>query len=45
MPVMYYKTPVGIAQITEEDGFISQIHILDGEHELPLPKPRCLKKW
>jgi methylated-DNA-[protein]-cysteine S-methyltransferase len=36
MPVMYYKTPVGIAQITDDDGFISQIHILDGEHE-PTP--------
>lgn len=33
MPVAYYKTPVGIAQITEEDGFISQIHIMDDEHE------------
>ncbi len=33
MPVMYYKTPVGIAQITEDDGFISRIHILDGEHK------------
>jgi methylated-DNA-[protein]-cysteine S-methyltransferase len=34
MPVTYYKTPVGIAQITEEDGFISRIHILDEEHEV-----------
>jgi methylated-DNA-[protein]-cysteine S-methyltransferase len=33
MPVTYYQTPVGIAQITEEDGYISRIHILDEEHE------------
>jgi methylated-DNA-[protein]-cysteine S-methyltransferase len=31
MPVTYYKTPVGIAQITEDDGFISRIHIMDEE--------------
>jgi methylated-DNA-[protein]-cysteine S-methyltransferase len=34
MPVAYYKTPVGIAQITEEDSFISKIHIMDDEHEV-----------
>ncbi|MCC8423338.1 methylated-DNA--[protein]-cysteine S-methyltransferase [Mucilaginibacter sp. UR6-11] len=31
MPVAYYKTPVGIAQITEEDDFITRIHIMDDE--------------
>jgi methylated-DNA-[protein]-cysteine S-methyltransferase len=34
MPVTYYKTPVGIAQITEDDGFISRIHIMDKECEV-----------
>ncbi|MDB4924585.1 methylated-DNA--[protein]-cysteine S-methyltransferase [Mucilaginibacter sp.] len=34
MPVTHYKTPVGIAQITEEDGFISSIHVLDDEQEI-----------
>jgi methylated-DNA-[protein]-cysteine S-methyltransferase len=33
MPITHYKSPVGIAQITEEEGFISRIHILDDEHE------------
>jgi methylated-DNA-[protein]-cysteine S-methyltransferase len=32
MPIAYYKTPVGIAQITEEDGFITRIHIMDEAH-------------
>lgn len=41
MPVMYYKTPVGIAQIIEQDGFISRVHIMDeqcdaNEAETPL---------
>lgn len=32
MPTVYYQTPVGIASITAEDGYISRVHILD-EHE------------
>lgn len=34
MPITYYKTPVGIAELTEEDGFISSVHILDDEPEV-----------
>lgn len=34
MPSVYYQTPVGVAKITEEDGFITTIHILDEEHEV-----------
>ena len=34
MPSVYYQTPVGVAKIIEEDGFITTIHILDGEHEV-----------
>jgi methylated-DNA-[protein]-cysteine S-methyltransferase len=34
MPIAFYKTPVGAAKITEEDGFISSISILDGEFEV-----------
>lgn len=30
---MYYKTPVGIAKIVDEDGFISRIYILDQDCE------------
>ena len=29
MPVAYYRNPLGVAQITEEDGFITVISILD----------------
>lgn len=34
MPVMYYKTPVGIAQIVDDEGFISRVHILDEDCEI-----------
>jgi methylated-DNA-[protein]-cysteine S-methyltransferase len=36
MTFVYYKTPVGIAKITEEDGFITRIHIMDEEPEIEL---------
>ena len=31
MPIVYYRTPVGIAKITAEDDFITAISITDGE--------------
>ena len=31
MPTAYYRTPVGIAKITEDDDYISGINILDDE--------------
>jgi len=34
MPVAYFRTPVGIARITEEDGFIASISIRDEEYEI-----------
>ena len=34
MPQIYYNTPVGIARITETDGFISGINILDEPPEM-----------
>jgi methylated-DNA-[protein]-cysteine S-methyltransferase len=34
MPTIYHKTPLGVARITEEDGFISEISVLD-EFEYP----------
>jgi methylated-DNA-[protein]-cysteine S-methyltransferase len=34
MQVTYYKTPIGIAQITEDEGFINSIHVLDNEHTI-----------
>lgn len=44
MPVINYKTPVGIAQITEEDGFITRIHVLDDEHEIKPAESDLLKE-
>jgi methylated-DNA-[protein]-cysteine S-methyltransferase len=44
MPVTYYETPVGIAQITEEDDYISRIHILDREHETTTAETPLLKE-
>jgi methylated-DNA-[protein]-cysteine S-methyltransferase len=34
MPQTYYQTPVGVARITETDGFISGINILDAVPEM-----------
>jgi len=34
MPVAYFRTPVGIARITEEDGFIASVSIRDEEYEI-----------
>jgi len=39
---VYYQTPVGVAKITEENGFISSIHILDGEYEITTPETDLL---
>jgi methylated-DNA-[protein]-cysteine S-methyltransferase len=44
MPVAYYKTPVGSCQITEEDGFITRIHILDATHEATEPETALLRQ-
>jgi methylated-DNA-[protein]-cysteine S-methyltransferase len=34
MPVAYFRTPVGIARITEEEGFIASVSIRDEEYEI-----------
>lgn len=34
MPVAYFRTPVGIARITEEDGFIASVSIRDEDYEI-----------
>jgi methylated-DNA-[protein]-cysteine S-methyltransferase len=33
MPSTHFKTPIGFARITEDDGFITSIYLLDGEFE------------
>lgn len=44
MQVTYYKTPIGIAQITEDDGFINSIHVLDNEHTIEPTESVLLKE-
>jgi methylated-DNA-[protein]-cysteine S-methyltransferase len=34
METAYYHTPIGFARITEEDGFITSVYLLDGEFEV-----------
>ena len=43
MPVAYFKTPIGFVRITEEDGFIASIYMLDGEFEEQPPETPLLK--
>ena len=44
MTTTHYKSPVGIARITEEDGFITTVHIMDGEFEILPPATPLLKQ-
>ncbi|HEY0246457.1 MAG TPA: methylated-DNA--[protein]-cysteine S-methyltransferase [Mucilaginibacter sp.] len=44
MLTTFYRTPVGVAKITEEDGFITGIHILDDETVEDVPQTPLLKK-
>jgi methylated-DNA-[protein]-cysteine S-methyltransferase len=43
MPLTYYKTPVGIARIIEEDGFITSISIRDEDFEITISESPVLK--
>jgi len=43
MPNAYYKSPVGIARITEEDGFIVSLSLLDGDFAVIEPETDLLK--
>jgi methylated-DNA-[protein]-cysteine S-methyltransferase len=44
MPVAYFKTPIGFVRITEEDGFISSIYLLDDEFEETPPETPLLQE-
>ena len=44
MPLAYYKTPIGFARITEEDGCITSICLLDGDFEETPSGTPLLKK-
>ena len=44
MPAACFKTPIGFVSITQEDGFITSIYMLDGELEVLEPETPLLKK-
>ena len=44
MPVVYFKTPIGFLEITEEDGFITKIYARDGEFDVQEPETPALKE-
>jgi methylated-DNA-[protein]-cysteine S-methyltransferase len=43
MPIAYYKSPIGILLITEEDDLITSIYALDEEHEVSPPETHILQ--
>ncbi|SDD79868.1 methylated-DNA-[protein]-cysteine S-methyltransferase [Mucilaginibacter pineti] len=43
MPTAYYRTPLGVARITEDDDFISAVSILDEEPEITPPATPLLQ--
>jgi len=43
MPIAHYRTPLGIARITEEDGFITEVHVLNEEVPMEAPETPLLK--
>jgi len=44
MKTAYYKTPIGIARLTEEDDFITSIYMLDEEFEIKPAESPILKE-
>ena len=44
MQAAYYKSPIGILRITEEDDFITSIYALDEEYEVSPPETALLKE-
>jgi methylated-DNA-[protein]-cysteine S-methyltransferase len=42
MPLVYFNTPIGFVRITEDDGFITSVYLLDGEFEENLPETELL---
>ena len=43
MPIVYYRSPVGILRITEEEGYITSVHFMDEEVEVTPPESDLLK--
>jgi len=44
MQTAYYKSPIGILRVTEEDEFITSIYALDEEHDVLPPETPLLKE-
>lgn len=44
MPQAYHQTPLGVFEITEEDGYIVSVYSLDEEHELVAPETPLLQR-
>jgi methylated-DNA-[protein]-cysteine S-methyltransferase len=44
MPITYYRSPVGIIRITEEDDFITSVHFMDQEVEIIPAETHLLKR-
>jgi len=44
MQAVYYKSPIGILRITEEDDFITSIYALDEEHDALPPETPLLNE-
>ncbi len=42
MSIAYYKSPIGYVRITEEEGFITSIYLLDEEYEENVPETPVL---
>jgi methylated-DNA-[protein]-cysteine S-methyltransferase len=40
----YYKSPIGYVRITEEDGFIASVYLLDEEYEVTQPATPLLSE-
>ena len=43
MPIVYYRSPVGILRITEENEYITSVHFIDEEIEVSLPATPLLQ--
>jgi methylated-DNA-[protein]-cysteine S-methyltransferase len=43
MPTAYYETPIGFTRITEEDGFITSVYLMDEPFDIAPPKTPLLK--
>jgi methylated-DNA-[protein]-cysteine S-methyltransferase len=43
MPITYYSSPVGMIRITEDEGYVTSVHFMDGAVEPDKPSTPLLK--